>query len=273
MSFVSGEAAPATVGSYAVVLSSQRRGRILAHDPDDEELAYKLAFEDGASPHFDWFPATAVMPETSTAAAWGPEGTSRTTAIAAAVSLSCEIPASKDGPPPRQLPEALSPRLSAQTERRWPSLEEDLAALGSRSEDWHRTTTPLRPDGINGHTVSTPGGLTVSSMHLSLQRSSGVAPTRSTLWICGGSQLLPSRDAQCGSDHAALLSTPAKEQQPTARVARHLTSSGCSGGTSRCCRGCPPALEGVLSATLRSSQRRHVDGDAAAAALTAAGCH
>eukprot|EP00929_Paragymnodinium_shiwhaense_P052185 TRINITY_DN26148_c0_g1_i1.p1 TRINITY_DN26148_c0_g1~~TRINITY_DN26148_c0_g1_i1.p1 ORF type:complete len:210 (-),score=37.89 TRINITY_DN26148_c0_g1_i1:335-964(-) len=138
MSFVSGEAAPATVGSYAVVLSSQRRGRILAHDPDDEELAYKLAFEDGASPHFDWFPATAVMPETSTAAAWGPEGTSRTTAIAAAVSLSCEIPASKDGPPPRQLPEALSPRLSAQTERRWPSLEEDLAALGSRSEDWHR---------------------------------------------------------------------------------------------------------------------------------------
>jgi len=43
------------------VLATGRVGGVVVHDPSDEDMCYKLRFEDGLQPEVDWFAQTAVM--------------------------------------------------------------------------------------------------------------------------------------------------------------------------------------------------------------------
>merc|ERR1719491_2220682 len=43
------------------VLATGRVGGVVVHDPSDEDMCYKLRFEDGLQPEVDWFARTAVM--------------------------------------------------------------------------------------------------------------------------------------------------------------------------------------------------------------------
>jgi len=55
-----GSASEASEASMHVVATG-RIGKIVMHDPSDEDMCYKLCFDDGLQPEADWFARTAVV--------------------------------------------------------------------------------------------------------------------------------------------------------------------------------------------------------------------
>eukprot|EP00929_Paragymnodinium_shiwhaense_P013646 TRINITY_DN121496_c0_g1_i1.p1 TRINITY_DN121496_c0_g1~~TRINITY_DN121496_c0_g1_i1.p1 ORF type:complete len:512 (-),score=121.62 TRINITY_DN121496_c0_g1_i1:57-1592(-) len=192
--------------AMAKVKATGRLGKVIAHDPTDETLTYKLEFSDGAAPDVDWLAGRDVE------------------LLSDAISTAATLPSAAGAAPTPAVPENVSALWVAEKPAGTPVLDEGFICMGGRAPRCPRPARkaaagPITMDTLQGNWIGSGGaqvrvvgtsvylnGLLLAAHKLRLNDDDGSVLGIGTLWQLNGWTSSGGVDFRCSSTREGMES-------------------------------------------------------------------